>query len=145
MTRVTPAPSPMAGTMRMPVRRAKASRTGEGRAGVPEEMTVLRQCVLDRRTPVKAEPGYVKTSGGLEVDFLARHLAGGEELVQVCADPSAPETLGRELRALREAAEEHPRAARRFLVLDRDQALRAKAPGVEVRPAYEWLLAGSEG
>lgn len=42
----------------------------------------------------KAEVGYVKTGEGFEVDFHARYLAGGEELVQVCADPSAAETQG---------------------------------------------------
>jgi len=30
------------------------------------------------------------------VDFLARYPATGEELIQVCADLSAPETLARE-------------------------------------------------
>jgi hypothetical protein len=75
------------------------------------------------------------------VDFLVRYLPGGEELVQVCADPSASETLARELRALTEAASEHPRATRRLLVLDRDQALGVTAQGVVAQPAYEWLLA----
>ena len=69
--------------------------------------------------------------------------AAGEELVQVCADPSAPATLSRELRALTEAAKVHPRAARRLLVLDRDALARVSAPGVEVQPAYEWLLTAS--
>ena len=82
----------------------------------------------------------MKTGDGLEVDFLARHRAGGEELVQVCADPSAPETRSRELRALAEAAREHPRATRQLLVLDRDALVQANAPGVEVQPAYEWLF-----
>ena len=95
---------------------------------------------LERRG---AETGYVKTAGGLEVDFLARHRAGGEDLVQVCADPSAPETLARELRALTEAAREHPRATRRRLVLDPDALVRADTPAVEVQPAYEWLLAAA--
>ncbi|OGB96088.1 MAG: hypothetical protein A2Z31_00110 [candidate division NC10 bacterium RBG_16_65_8] len=83
----------------------------------------------------------MKTAEGLEVDFLVRDLGGDTELVQVCADPSAAETLTRELRALTAAAGEHPRATRRLLVLDRDQALRVTAPGVLVQSAYEWLLA----
>jgi hypothetical protein len=45
------------------------------------------------------------------------------------------------MRALTAAASEHPRATRRLLVLDRDQALRVEAPGVLVQSAYEWLLA----
>ena len=70
-----------------------------------------------------------------------RNRAGGEELVQVCADPSATETLSSELRALAEAAREHPRATRQLLVLDRDAMVRVSTPAVEVQPAYEWLLA----
>lgn len=110
--------------------------SGRSNLGRALETVVLNE--LERR---KAEIGYVKTGDGLEVDFLARTLAGGEELVQVCADPSAPEVLDRELRALAAATKEHPRAMRRLLLLDRGQALRVKAPDVEVRPAYEWLLA----
>jgi predicted AAA+ superfamily ATPase len=113
--------------------------SGRANLGHALETAVLHE--LERR---RAEVGYVKTEGGLEVDFLARHPVDGEELVQVCADPSAPETLGRELRALEAAAAEHPRAARRLLVLDRDALARVSAPEVEVQPAYEWLLAAPE-
>jgi predicted AAA+ superfamily ATPase len=91
-----------------------------------------------------AELGYVKMDDGLEVDFLARHPGAGEELLQVCADLTDPETLGRELRALAAAGREHPRATRRLLVLDRDALARVSEPGVEVQPAYEWLLAPEE-
>ena len=110
--------------------------SGRSNVGRALETVVLNE--LERR---RAEVGYVKTSDGLEVDFLVRHLTGGEELVQVCADPSAAETLARELRALTAAASEHPRATRRLLVLDRDQALHVTAQGVLAQPAYEWLLA----
>jgi hypothetical protein len=110
--------------------------SGRSNVGRALETVVLNE--LERR---RAEVGYVKTGEGLEVDFLVRPLAGDEELVQVCADPSAAETLTRELRALTAATSEHPRATRRLLVLDRDQALRVEAPGVLVQSAYEWLLA----
>lgn len=80
------------------------------------------------------------------MDFLARRHAGGEELIQVCADPSREATRLRELTALTAAGKEHPRAVRRVLVTDRDSVPRAAIPGVKVQPAYEWLLAGtSEG
>lgn len=93
---------------------------------------------LERR---KADLGYVKTQDGFEVDFLARYLAGGEELIQVCADPSAPETLERELRALAHASLEHPHAAKILLVLEQDQAAAIEAPeGVRVESADSWLL-----
>lgn len=55
----------------------------------------------------------MRTGDVLEVDFLARYPAGGEKLIQVCADPSNPETIARELRALASATTHHPRAARR--------------------------------
>jgi hypothetical protein len=109
-----------------------------GRANVGH---ALETAVLNELVRRRAEVGYVKTAEGLEVDFLARHPAGGEELIQVCADLSSAETRARELRALTAAASEHPRAARRLLVLDRDARVGADTPGIEVLPAYEWLLA----
>jgi predicted AAA+ superfamily ATPase len=114
--------------------------SGRANLGHALETAVLNE--LERRG---AEVTYVKTEGGFEVDFLARHPAGGEELVQVCADPTDEKTLARELRALAAAGKEHPRAARRLLVLDRDAVPRAAASGVQIQPAYEWLLAEPPG
>jgi hypothetical protein len=104
----------------------------------------LETSVLNELEARGAEVGYVKTADGLEVDFLARRPAAGEELIQVCADVSSPETRTRELRALTAAAAEHPRAIRRLLVLDRDALALADTSGVDVQPAYEWLLAGPD-
>ncbi len=75
------------------------------------------------------------------MDFHVRYLTGAEELVQVCADLSAPATMDRELRALIQAGNTDPRIARRLLVLPLDQAISIGASGVSVQPAYEWLLA----
>ncbi len=113
--------------------------SGRANLGHALETVVLNE--LERRG---AEVGYVKMEGGLEVDFLARRLVGGEELIQVCADLSAPETRVRELRALEAAAKIHPYAAKRLLVLDRDAIGPADDAGTEIRPAYEWLLEASE-
>ena len=88
--------------------------SGRSNLGHALETAVLNE--LERRG---AEVGYVKTGDGLEVDFLARRPGAGEELIQVCADLSSPETRARELRALTAAAKDHPRATRRLLVLDR--------------------------
>jgi hypothetical protein len=107
-------------------------RSNVGRA---LETAVLNE--LERR---RAEVGYVKTAEGFEVDFLARHRAGREELIHVCADVASAETRARESRALTAAAREHPQAKRLLLVLDRDAREELDAPGIEVRPAYEWLL-----
>jgi predicted AAA+ superfamily ATPase len=114
--------------------------SGRGNVGHALETAVLNE--LERR---RAEVGYVKTADGCEVDFLARHPADGEELIQVCADLSSAETRTRELRALTASAREHPRAVRRLLVLDRDARTGSKVPGIEVLPAYEWLLAEPTG
>lgn len=111
--------------------------SGRSNVGHSLETAVLNE--LERRG---TEVGYVKTRDGLEVDFLARHLGNGEELIQVCADVSSPDTLVREVRALTAAAQDHSRAVRRLLVLDRDALTGLNEPGVEVQPAYEWLLAG---
>lgn len=110
-----------------------SGRTNQGHA---LETVVLNE--LERR---KAEVGYVKTTDGLEVDFLARYPGGGEELLQVCADLSSPETRARELRAMTAAAKDHPHAARRLLVLDRDALAQVKEFAIEAQPVCEWLLA----
>jgi len=47
----------------------------------------------------------------------------------------------RELRALLDAGEVHPKARKRLLTLTRDGKPAAAPPGVTVQPAYEWLLA----
>ncbi len=110
-----------------------SGRTNQGHA---LETVVLNE--LERR---KAEVGYVKTTDGLEVDFLARYPGGGEELLQVCADLARPETYARELRAMTSAAKEHPHATRRLLVLDREAFAQVKEFGIEAQPVCEWLLA----
>ncbi|MDP2956356.1 MAG: ATP-binding protein [Longimicrobiales bacterium] len=99
----------------------------------------LETAVHNELAARRAHLGYVRTRDGLEVDFLAR-LGDREELIQVCADPSAPGALARELKALAAAAKEHPEAVRRLLVLDRDQAATIREPGVEATAIYDWLL-----
>ncbi len=109
-----------------------------GRANLGHALETAVLIELERR---RADVGYVKTTDGLEVDFLVRYPAGGTELIQVCADPGPDETRLRELRALKAAAAEgHPRARKRLLVLTRDQALPFADIGVDVQPAYAWLL-----
>ena len=65
--------------------------SGRANAGHALETVVLNE--LERRG---AEVGYVKTGTGLEVDFLVRYPAAGEELIQVCADLSTSEARSRE-------------------------------------------------
>lgn len=112
-----------------------------GRSNIGHALETVVFNELERRG---AQVGYVKTADGFEVDFHARYPGGSEELIQVCADPSAPATLERELRALEQAHAEHPRATLCMLVLDRDQTMAGNTAGVSIQPAYEWLLAAPE-
>jgi len=114
--------------------------SGRSNLGHALEMAVFHE--LERR---KAEIGYVKCGDGLEVDFLARFPARGEELIQVCTDLGDPKTRERELRALDAAAVDHPRATRRLLVLNRDGAAGVSAPGVTIEPAGDWMLRADDG
>lgn len=109
--------------------------SGRANLGHALETAVVNE--LERR---KAHVSYVRTADSLEVDFHVRHLAGAEELIQVCADLSSPGTLEREMRALQAAGVEHPRASRRILVLERGHGRIASAPGVTIQPVHEWLM-----
>ena len=111
-----------------------------GRANAGHALETVVHNELDNR---RAETTYVRTRSGFEVDFHVRHPAGGEELIQVCADLSSAAVRERELRALAEAAAEFPRATRRLLVLDRDQRIVVHDDSVQVQAAYEWLLESS--
>jgi hypothetical protein len=112
-----------------------------GRSNLGHALETAVQNELERRG---AEIGYVRTTNGLEVDFLSYRAGAEAELIQVCADLSAPDTRTRELRALASAAQQYPRAKPRLLVMDRDALGHVDAPGVDVRPTYEWLLSAAD-
>ncbi|OPY84656.1 MAG: hypothetical protein A4E72_02115 [Syntrophus sp. PtaU1.Bin208] len=96
---------------------------------------------LERR---RAEISYVRTRQGFEVDFLARYPSGREELIQVCADVTSPETMERELRSLIEAGRQHPQAHKLLLTLTRDGLPRQVPAAISAQPAYVWLLCPPE-
>lgn len=110
-------------------------RTGRSNHGHALESAVLIE--LERR---RMAVTYVRTPSGGEVDFLARPVSGKPLLIQVCADPSAPETLARELRSLDEAVGLHPDAKPLLLTLTRDAVPSDLPDGVVGLPAYEWML-----
>jgi len=110
-------------------------RSGKANIGHALETAVLLE--LLRRG---AEVHYVRTAGGNEVDFLARHPDGREDLIQVCANIDDANTLQRELRALNEAATEHPRAHRLLIILDKP-ASTPPPESIEILNAHDWLLA----
>jgi hypothetical protein len=110
-------------------------RSGKTNLGHALETAVLIE--LERR---RMECTWVKTPSGFEVDFLAKGSEGSQEIIQVCADASDPETAKREIRALEESRGMFPKAIRRLLVLTRD-GLPAEVPsGVVAQTAYEWML-----
>ncbi|MBT9554545.1 MAG: ATP-binding protein [Myxococcales bacterium] len=113
------------------------ARFGKTNVGHALETIVLIE--LERR---HAEVGYVKTKDGFEVDFIARYPSGDVELVQVCADVTDAASRTREIRALVAAADRYPGAQRRLLTLYREVVPDVPA-GIEVMPAYEWLLSAA--
>ncbi|MDR1279515.1 MAG: ATP-binding protein [Opitutaceae bacterium] len=109
-------------------------RTGRENLGHALETAVLVE--LERRG---AETGYLKTAGGNEVDFHVRLPDGEVWLIQVCANTGSPETLAREVRALEEAAAEHPRAAPLLVSMDTQRPAGLPA-GIGWQTAAAWLL-----
>lgn len=100
---------------------------------------ILETCVLLELQRRGAEISYVRTKGGFEVDFLVRYPGNHEELVQVCSDPTATDTGQREIRALLEAAGEHPKATPRLISLDLSPQF-AVPKGITITSLASWLL-----
>lgn len=86
-----------------------------------------------------AEIGYIRTRKGFEVDFLARWPEGRQELIQVCAEVQDAATLEREIRALADAALEHPDATLTLVTLTPESFENVPAT-IQVRDAALWLL-----
>ena len=110
-------------------------------SGRPNTGHALETAVYNELSRRGADVTYVKTNDGFEVDFLARHPDGRQELIQVCADATDATTWQRETRALDAAHAEHPRAERTVIVLDAAAARALKHPKTQMLPAHQWLLA----
>lgn len=110
-------------------------RTGRANVGHALETVVLAE--LERR---RTEVTYVRTPQGFEVDFLGKRPGVAAELIQVCAGLGNEDTLEREIRALEEAGQVHPKAVRRLLTLTSESVPTDVPRGIIVQPAYEWLL-----
>ncbi len=113
-------------------------RSGKANLGHALETCVLLE--LDRRG---AQVAYVRAAGGREVDFLARHPSGREELIQVCASLDDPATREREIRALTEAGLDYPKAVRTLIALDIPAALDVPS-GIALHRAVGWMLERGE-
>ena len=110
-------------------------RSGKANSGHALETAVFIE--LQRRG---AEVAYVKTSGGFEVDFLARTRDGKEDLIQVCANVDDPGTLAREVRGFEDAAAAYPRARQLLLTLESRLPFPAVPSPIRVLPAWQWML-----
>lgn len=113
-------------------------RSGKANTGHALESSVFTE--LQRR---RAEIAYVKTASGFEVDFLARYPDGTEELIQVCASIDDPDTRSREIRAIQEAALEHPRAGQTILTLESRLPFPSVPAPINVMPAWRWMFDAS--
>lgn len=113
-------------------------RTGRANRGHALETAIRVE--LERR---RMEVTYVRTVEGHEVDFLARRAGVEPALIQVCAELDAPDVHEREVRALREAAKEHPRASLHLITLTPQSAV-GLAENVQVHSAAVWLLGSDQ-
>lgn len=110
-------------------------RSGKSNTGHALEIAVFIQ--LQR---LRADVAYVKTDTGHEVDFLARHQDGSEDLIQVCASLDDPATLAREIRALETAGNEYPRARQLIITLASRIPFPAVPPTIHIQSAAQWTL-----
>ncbi len=107
-----------------------------GRANIGHALETAVRIELERRN---MEVWYVRTTDGLEVDFLARGPEGEEALIQVAADIASAETQEREIRALRAAAREYPRASLHLITMT-PEAAGPIAEDIQFHNAALWLL-----
>ena len=110
------------------------------RSGKPNTGHALETAVFIELQRRRAEVAYVKTPGGFEVDFLARNIDGSEDLIQVCTSVDDPDTLPREVRALQDAAAQHPRARQWLLTLESRLPFPAVPAPIQILPAWQWML-----
>jgi predicted AAA+ superfamily ATPase len=116
-------------------------------SGVSNLGTRLENAVyleLRRRGQSLREGGisYYVTSSGYEVDFVVGDPVVGHavQLLQVCADLSAPGTRERELRALEEAMRETGLAESTLITMYEAGEERVSSGVVRVASAWRWLL-----
>ena len=86
------------------------------------------------------EIAYVRTPGGLEVDFLAIGSTGEQSLIQVCAELDDAETLNREVRALEAALFLYPQAVPYLVTLNPEGVVTNLPAFIKVVTAAGWLL-----
>ncbi|RPJ04463.1 MAG: ATP-binding protein [Deltaproteobacteria bacterium] len=106
----------------------------------PDIGRLLENCIYMDLCRRGCQVSYIVTSSGFEVDFLAEHLDGRQQAIQVAADISNAETLERETRALVEAGRTVKGAELLLLNLSEESSITRDGFTIEVLPAWKWLL-----
>ncbi len=83
---------------------------------------------------------YYKTRSGFEIDFVIKRGRNVNMLMQVAMSLHKEETRNRELRALKEAAEELKVKNALILTEDAEEDLKENSLEIKVMPVYKWLL-----
>ena len=99
----------------------------------------LETCVMLELERRGANIAYIRTQSGYEVDFLALFPDGREELIQVCASLDDPVVRDREVRALLDAAGEHPQSSLNMVTLHSESAS-GLPERIALHSAARWLL-----
>jgi len=109
-------------------------RSGKENTGHALETAVFLE--LARRGYAR---GYVHTASGHEVDFFARDITKGDELIQICTDLTQSSTREREVRALLGASPEFRNVRLRLITLEPPPKVEFP-PEITITLASEWLL-----
>ena len=80
------------------------------------------------------------TNWSLFQELRLEYADGSQTLIQVCANPEAPETLAREVRALQTAAREVPSARTLILTAASHLTLPHPPAPIQIMPAWRWML-----
>ena len=88
---------------------------------------------------------YYQTRAGAEVDFLLRRGSENLELIQVTQDLSSLKTREREIRALRQGAEDLNLRRLTVVTLETQERIREAGTQINVVPCRTWLTARSQG
>lgn len=88
---------------------------------------------------------YYQTRAGAEVDFLLRHESRNLELLQVTQRLSSLKAREREIRALRQGAEELKLRKLTVITLDTEETIHEAGIEIKVVPCQAWLTSSRQG
>lgn len=95
--------------------------------------------LLRRTRPLYKDVFYARENGW-EIDFVIADHGHVEELIQVATDVSAPKTLERELRALRNGARKFSCDKLLLLTLNDERTIEQDGLTIKIMPAAQWFL-----